>query len=305
MFRVPNSMTEDYQEINLLDYIKVIVKRWKIITVIPIIVILITAFYTISLTPKIYEANSLMQIGQVNSSIIEPTAQTIPRVILTENTAKKILEQIQTEEQKEKLPIAKTEIRGLLKSIKINNGELKKEGTTLPENFLRLSYQDISPERAQQIVETLQDLILKEQQKEYDRKIKIRDENLAQKEKELAEIKKYLQDSDKQIDDLSALRYPANYADAQGRSFTARIQNRDNLRSQLSTLEEVILNAKLAQEYDKMSEIIDPPLLPNAPVKYQKLSITLAIALILGIFIGILFAFCQEWWENNKTKLKV
>ena len=246
-----------------------------------------------------------MQIGQVGGSIIEPTTQTIPRVILTENTAKKILEQIQAEEQKEKLPIAKTEIRGLLKSIKINNGEIKTEGSTLPENFLRLSYQDISPKRAQQIVETLQDLILKEQQKEYDRKIKIRDENLAQKEKELAEIKKYLQDADKKIDDLSALRYPSSYAEAQGRAFTARIQNRDNLRAQMSSLEEAILSAKLAQEYDKMSEVIDPPLLPNTSIKYQKLSITLAIALILGIFIGILFAFCQEWWENNKAKLKM
>ena len=96
MFHVPCSMTQDYEEINLLDYIKIIIKRWRIIAVIPLITMLLALCYTVFLTPKIYEARGLIEIGQVGGGLIKPLDQTLAP-ILTETNAKKILEQIQPE----------------------------------------------------------------------------------------------------------------------------------------------------------------------------------------------------------------
>lgn len=297
-------MNQDYQEINLLDYIKVIIKRWKIIVVMPIILIMITACYVIAMTPKVYEAKGLIKIGQVSGSLIESIDQTlIP--ILTEKNAKQILEQILPEELKSKTQITKTQAQSLLSRIEINNGS-KQKIIEMPENFLRVSYQDANPEVAQRVVGILQNSILESHQNQYDLQIKTRDDNLAQREEILKEVQANLEASEKLVKNLETtlIRYPTNYSQGSGISLSGELTARDNLRTQVANLESEVLNSKLAQRYDKMSEIISSPLLPDTPTKYQKFSITLVIALILGLFLGILIAFGLEWWENNSAKLK-
>jgi uncharacterized protein involved in exopolysaccharide biosynthesis len=295
----------DYEEINLLDYVKIIIKRWKIIVIIPLITIIIAAGYTVFMVPKVYEANGLIEIGQISGNLVEPIAQSTT-LILTETTAKQILEQVQPKELKEHFPITKAQIQGFLKKIDVNKSKTKKlKEAAMPENFLHLSYQDINPKVAQKVIEILQNLILEEHQKQYDLKIKARDQFLIQKEKELIAAKEQLSQAEKKIAELSNLRYPSSYAEAQGRALSSWIASRDGLSSKIASLEAVILNQKLSQDYDKMSQVISAPFLPDTPTKYQRLSVTLAIAAILGGFIGILGAFGLEWWETNSSKLKV
>lgn len=296
-------MTSDYEEINLLDYIKILIKRWRIIAIIPLITMLAALGYTAFMAPKIYEARGLIKIGQVNGVLVESIDQTLTS-ILTQTTGKQILEQILPKELKNTTRITKSHAQSLLSRITINN-DSKQKIIEMPANFLRILYQDADPQIAKQVIEILQSLILESHQKQYDLKIKTRNDNLAQKEKTLKEAQTNLAASEKLVKNLETAltRYPTSYSQGSGQSLSSEISTRDSLRAQVTNLESEILNSKLAQRYDKMSEIISPPLLPDTPVKYQKLSLTLMIALVLGVFLGILAAFSQEWWEKNKAKI--
>ena len=286
-------MTDDYQEIDIAEYIKTILRYWKLIFNIMVIFIIISVIYTKFFTSKIYQSETLIKIGQIKEELIMTREQTVTQ-LFTNINVREILAKIP---QKKSTPITSETVSGFLKSIAI----LKE----IPENFILISYRDSNPEKAKLAVELLQEKVFDLHKQKYDIKIKFINVILTQKERELDSIKLNLQKTEEAIERLSNLRYPASYATAQGIGFATYLTTRNELQTRMKTLTEEIENEKFAIENkNRMSELISRASIPDAPLFRQSLSVNGMIALVAGFLIGILSAFSTEWWKKNRLKFK-
>ncbi len=286
-------MTDDYQEIDMTEYIKTILRHWKLILTIIIVFLIIAVLYTKFFTSKVYQAETLIKTGQVKEELIMPKDQTVAQ-LLTHRNAREILAKIP---QKKQTPITSGMVSGFLKGVIIS--------PEIPENFILISYQDSNPERAKLAVELLKEKILALHKQKYDIKVKFINLTLAQKERELDSLKLNLQKTEEAIERLSNLRYPASYATAQGIGFATYLTTRNEQQTSIKTLTEEIENEKFTIENKIwMSEPISSTSIPYAPVLRQRLSVNGMIALVVGFFIGIFAAFGKEWWKKNRLKFK-
>ena len=72
---------EECEEINLTDYIKVIIKRKKMILVIFLLAMLVAAIYSF-LAPKVYKIDTSLEVGKVENtgSLVELPEQVVAKI---------------------------------------------------------------------------------------------------------------------------------------------------------------------------------------------------------------------------------
>lgn len=290
---------EPYREINIIDGMRTILRRKRLIATVTAATILITAVFLFGMPNRpLYETSGDIQIGQVDDNLIETKDRT-NAFLRTEATAQVILKQLDPA-----IVYTKPRIQNLLNNITIDgsvNAEKQKE---TPDNLLRASFRDSNPTLAVRVVEILLNLVIERHQKLFDSQQKVSSALLAQKQTQLNRAKENLQRVEKRTDDLFNLRYPASYAPAQGYASTSYISTQDNLRAQINALEEDLLTKKITQGHSLMSAIISPPLTPtNTVSSATKTSILLIVAAILGAFLGTLAALIAEWWEKNSSQI--
>jgi len=67
------------EEIDLMDYLKVIIKRKRLILTVFLVVIIVAGIFSF-LSPKVYEVGTTLEIGRIRGQIIEPIPQIIEKI---------------------------------------------------------------------------------------------------------------------------------------------------------------------------------------------------------------------------------
>ncbi|MGB4253519.1 MAG: Wzz/FepE/Etk N-terminal domain-containing protein [Minisyncoccales bacterium] len=235
-------MSTNDDEINLIDYIKVVIKRKWLILGITLTAVLIAGIASM-VSPKNYEVSTTLQIGNT-TDILESTAQVAEKI--KSNAYKNLLE--------EKLNIE-------------NLPEIKTE-TPQNTNFVSIIIETDNPEQAKQILDEINSLILLEHQEIFNKR-----------ESQIKENIKEIQD------ELTLLETKKEYSEGIA-----------ELRIKLSDL-------KSALNVFQPTKVIKAPIVPKNP-SGSNLILNIVIAIVLGLFIGVLVAFIKEWWENAKKELK-
>jgi capsular polysaccharide biosynthesis protein len=235
-------MSTNDDEINLIDYIKVVIKRKWLILGITLTAVLIAGIASM-VSPKNYEVSTTLQIGNT-TDILESTAQVAEKI--KSNAYKNLLE--------EKLNIE-------------NLPEIKTE-TPQNTNFVSIIIETDNPEQAKQILDEINSLILLEHQEIFNKR-----------ESQIKENIKEIQD------ELTLLETKKEYSEGIA-----------ELRIRLSDL-------KSALNVFQPTKVIKAPIVPKNP-SGSNLILNIVIAIVLGLFIGVLVAFIKEWWENAKKELK-
>lgn len=229
-------------EINLIDYVKVILKRKVFILTVFLLAIIIAGIFSF-LSPKVYKVDTVLEIGTFAEGMIGSPEQLVEKFNVG---AYKILTM-------EKLDISEL----AYPNIKTSNPE----GT----NLIIREIESTDTERAKLILKEANNLILADHRQKFDEsKIKI--------ENEIEDIEKT----------LALLETQKIYAD-QG----------------ISDLKIAVLELKNKLNFIKDTEVIKPPAVSQKPIKPRPF-INVAIAGILGLFIGLFLAFGKEWWEKSK-----
>ncbi len=235
-------MSTNDDEINLIDYIKVVIKRKWLILGITLTAVLIAGIASM-VSPKNYEVSTTLQIGNT-TDILESTAQVAEKI--KSNAYKNLLE--------EKLNIE-------------NLPEIKTE-TPQNTNFVSIIIETDNPEQAKQILDEINSLILLEHQEIFNKR-----------ESQIKENIKEIQD------ELTLLETKKEYSEGIA-----------ELRIRLSDL-------KSALNVFQPTKVIKAPIVLKNP-SGSNLILNIVIAIVLGLFIGVLVAFIKEWWENAKKELK-
>lgn len=265
---------EEEEEIDLIDYGRIIWRRkWKIILIATIIITL-ASIYTF-LSPKIYESSILIEIGKIKDNYLESQDDII--VFLEQLLMSRSL----TSElglKEEQWPILK-------KSIKV-----RKVGS-----FIKITAQDKDPAKAKQKVEIMADLLIKRHQQMFAQEKKIRNA-------EIEQIKKYIQEIKENITKLEKEFARVKNAKTEGEGLLAQgyLTVLEKEKSNLRTLnQELIEKERETSSGSYETKIIVPSEWPLKPVKPNKL-LNISIAAILGVFVGIFWAFLKEYLEKKQ-----
>lgn len=300
-------MTDHYQELSLVHYVRIVMKRKKLIALIAVIVFLLSGLvYPYSLD-SLYETESTLLIGSVANELVELKEQTTA-IVLTEATVREMLASIDPKDT-----VTKSDVNTALKNLSIDGRTLDKIKTTAeleaeqqtqrPANFIRIIYKDSDPERAVKGVTFLEEFILKRHKTLYDEKRKLKEERLARTKKYLDELYTRIGAVEKTMSDLTNLRYPAGYAIAQGASITVHVELRNKLLGEARSIEEALL-IETVKTKEETTTVISPPITPIIPVEQAPVKLRIGIVVVLGFFLGVIGAFCIEWWSKNRDALR-
>lgn len=321
ILRERHHLEED--EIDLRDYIKVLGKRkWQIASIFGGIVILtiIISF----LTPPVFQASNLIEVGKIKGEPIQ-SLNAINSVFSRETVLQQIRSKIQEKEAFKEKTMATNQV-GQMFDIKESesggNGDKSSK-------FIEIQGRAHTPEEAVTVVEAVSDILLtyhnnifSEAKKNYEAELAtIVDEkektkkNITRTEEEIARLENDMENYQREINNRSAA-----YSDAQGRiaesyiDLLATVKNQKeskesqllNLEHKLVNLEQQIQSKKYERVYEtKPTEIEVPATAPETRISPKRKQ-NVIIAGVLGIFLGILYAFGAEYFKEDPIeKLKV
>ncbi len=165
-------MEQEYEEINLIDYVKVIIKRKKIIAIIFFLAVIIAGVLSFVL-PKVYKIDTTLSVGKIEN----PEAKTEEeRVVLVEDPL----------QVKQKID---NDVYGILirEKLSISEAEYPKITTENPKetNLITLKINSDKIQQAQDILTEINNAIVSEHQDKIKNRLDLVDKNIKSTEEKI------------------------------------------------------------------------------------------------------------------------
>jgi len=327
-----NPKNIDADEINLMDYAVVILKRkWLVFGIFLMFVIAAGVFSYF--TPKIYEIDTSLEIGKIGKAIIEKPMQVVEKI---ENNVyeSSVREKLGIEGGYSKIKAEYIKNTDLVKiKIESENPELSKSILEEMNNLILAEHQEkikTQKELIESNIETTQDKI---QLVESD--IEKTKNKIKPLENDIERIENKIEYSEEEKENLEAkvdaLEKVLVYEQTPGTQFAlfdtkeklaSKKQEVENLYSRINSLTigiedlNLTVNSSEASIGDlnaqtnslraslssiKNTEVIKKPIIPDGPIKSRFL-LNVVIAGVLGLSMGVFLAFGKEWWQRSKTR---
>ncbi|MBA7512459.1 hypothetical protein ES705_04464 [subsurface metagenome] len=269
------------EEIDLREYINVLLKRKGIIILIFIIAVITAALVSYFALSPVYQSSVVFSVNKIDN-----------RVVINITEALEIMKSdVVLDEVINGMGLEGTLTLGQLKS-RITTESLK--GT----NFIKVSVEHDTPEKAKSWVENIIEVFIKQNQVEYQERVKLLVDRLKVLEEQIAEFEKNIMDIEKSkkkiatIEELSEGEKQFQISLLLNSSVTERSLY-NNLTNQANNLK---ASLKSCEDF----KIINYAQLPAIPIKPNK-KLNILIAGVLGLFAGIFVAFFLEFWQKGKN----
>lgn len=299
-----------YDEINLIDYVKVLIKRKRLLFSV-FLAIVLAAFVFSVVSQKIYKVGTSLEIGKLAIGVV-------PEVIQPVEEPAQVVGKIKSDAYgvpvREKLGISEREYP----QIKVENPQ--------NTNLIIIVVESGNTELAKNIILEISNIILREHQEKlnfkrglvekdiqllkesinvYERDIerinikiaslKMEQTNLDAKVQALQAVLPYQQDPGTQF----ALFDAKEKLEKKKQEIEERYLEINSLENKINSTESQIGSLQRQKEDIVSTRVVKEPTISETPVQ-PKLLLNLALAAILGLFLGVMFAFAKEWWERSK-----
>ncbi|MHC2995216.1 MAG: hypothetical protein IBV53_06940 [Candidatus Atribacteria bacterium] len=281
-------MTEIEEEIDLREYINVLIKRKGIIILIFLIAVITAAIVSYFVLTPIYQSSVSFQVNikLIKQSYYYPTSSTtnpyISDILII------LKSDLILKEAAEKISL----------NYDYNKIKEKVEVTNIKEtNIITLTVESENPKLAQDLANSIVDVFISKNQSTYDDKRKIAEEDLKIYEEQLDEVEKNIIEIEKTRVKIAQSK---DISDAEKHFQTSLLLNslvteRNNYNFLISKISSI--------KFDLMNywgyTVIDRALEPTSPTRPRK-SLNILIAGVLGLFVGIFAAFFMEFWQKGK-----
>ena len=263
-------------EVDLKDYVNVIIKRKKLILGVFLVSVFITAIVSL-LMPKIYEITSTIQLGSINEALIKN--EDAKAIILNQNSLLSVISQLDL----------KIEIEKFRKHISID--DIK--GT----NLLKINIVYPGIDKAFKINEAIINPLIAQGQIIYQERLAIVNERLKELDEEIMTTERDIARTQVLI---SSLHSATNISQPDVSLRIILLQNTlPNYESNLTALRNQRNGVKFMLSNSKDFKIFDQPIKPKLPIAPKKKQ-NIFIAGVLGLMLGVLLSFFVEFWESNK-----
>lgn len=266
------------EEIDLREYIKVLIERKGLILTIFLVSVIITGIISYLVLTPIYKSSITFEVAKINETPIF-NAKDIENRIKSDFILQEVISEC-------KLDLKPSELSDFIKIDKIESN-----------GYVTLSIEYTFPEKAKDIVESVVNHFIEVNQPYYQRKITLLKEEKKSIEEQMALEKEKIDEVERlRLDIIKSNEFSLTEKQIQNNllvNYSTQIrENYNNLVNTYYKLENQILNSK-------DFEIINYPIVPQTPIKPNK-KLNLAISGVLGLFLGIFIAFFMEFWEGNR-----
>lgn len=298
----------EYEEIDLMDYVKVIIKRKKLIAGV-LVVAVVTAGVISLVMPKVHKIDTAIEIGVVSneSGNIEDPAQVL----------EKIKGDVYGITVREKLNISEEKFPKI-------NAENKKD-----TNLITLQIDSDKTDQAKSVLDEINNLIIgKHEEKVKDSKdllskqIELKKKDIETANNDIERVKAkigFLEEERNNLEaKVTALQKVLVYRQDAGSQFAlfdtkekleSKKQEIENRHMEVNSLENRInaiggeINSLEKQIKDiRLTKVVKIPTVSEKQVSPRPV-LNVGIAGVLGLFIGVFVAFGKEWWEKNGKKM--
>lgn len=265
-------------EIDLREYINVVIKRKKLILSVFLISVFIAAVASL-LMPKVYEITSTVQLGTVDGILIGK--ELARETILNQNYLSSLIKEL---------------------NLKIDVDKFKKKISfedIVNTNLLKIKIQHTNVDMAIRINNAIVDPLITQGQSIYQEHVVLVNERL----KELdAQIKDTEADIYRTQTLISGLPNSANIPQVDASLRIILLQNTiPNYESNLNALRNQRNGLKFSLINARDFKILDLPIKPKYPIKPKKTRIVLVVG-IISIFFGLFLAFFMELLQKGKEE---
>jgi len=275
------------EEIDLREYINVLLKRKGIIVLIFLIAVITAAIVSYFVLTPIYQSSVSFQVNieLIKQSYYYPASATSPYIsdILILLTSDSILKEAA---ERTSLSYDFTKVKE------------KVEATNIKDtNIITLTVEDKNPKLAQDLANFIVGVFISKNQSTYDDKRKIAEEDLKIYEEQLDEVEKNIIEIEKTRVKIAQSK---GISDAEKHFQTSLLLNslvteRNNHNFLISKISSIKFDLMNYQGY----RVIDRALEATSPIRPRK-SLNILIAGVLGLFVGIFAAFFLEFWQKGK-----
>ena len=284
------------EEIDLREYINVLLKRKGIIILIFLIAVITAAIISYFALPPIYRSSTVFGVAQIDGQPVINITDTVfsvakvdgqPIIDITE-----ALEIIKSN-------VVLDEVINLM-SLEETTEQLKPQVNTeglKDTNFIKVTVEADTPEKAKSLVENIVKVFIEQHQDEYKEKVKLIEDRLKILELQVAEFEKNIQEIEKTKKKIAASE---ELSEGERQFQTSLLLNSSVTERELyNDLTEQIKVLQLSLKDCQDFKIINYAQLPATPIKPNK-KLNIAIAGVLGLFVGIFVAFFLEFWQKEK-----
>ena len=296
-------MEQQYEdEIDLMDYVRVILKRKVFILALFLIAIIAAGIFSF-LSPKTYKIDTILEIGKVGENIVESPEQLIGRI---EGDVYGVLIRAKLNIPEAEYPIIKTENPKDTSIIKI---KIESKDINLSRKVLDEKNELIIADHQEKI--ELEKEILNKKIETTEENIKILEKDIERVEIKITSLEQEQKNLEAKIDALEGVLIYQQDPGTQFALFDAKekleakkqeIENRyldiNALKNQINDLELQIDSLKKQMKNVQPTSIIKTPTVSEEPIRPRPF-LNMAIAGILGLFVGVFGAFSREWWQNS------
>ncbi|OCL27343.1 hypothetical protein U472_07745 [Orenia metallireducens] len=266
----------EYEEIDLREYLSIMIKRKNLIIGILIFGILSGMILNLLLKP-VYQSEAVIKLS--NSSAQYSNINYAKQKIKSLDYMKEINNKFELGYDLNKLNKFKEE------NLEINEIE---------DTLLAISFKSNDPKRSELILSGLLTLFKEDSSRKFKVAQQERLDYLAAINAEISEINQELQENNEEIREVEDM----------GLSVGDKVIIGSNINDRLRNIREInvsLINRKqdIIRQLNNMEEleVINFPIVPETPIKPNKL-LNLAISTMLGLFIGIFIAFFLEFLEE-------
>jgi len=271
------------EEIDLREYINVLLKRKGIIILIFLIAVITAAIASYFMLPPppppTYQSTIVLSVAKTDNQAIINLTESL-EIIKSSLLLDEVINRMGLEITSEQLT--------LQIEVKILTGT----------NFIKISVVDDSPEKAITIVENITEVFVSQNQRKYQENTKLVEDRLKNIEEQIVELGKNIQEIEKNKKIItSSEKLTEEEKQFQISLLLSSLATQRMLYNGLSNLaNSLIVNLRNYEDF----KIISCSQLPITPIKPNK-KLNILIAGVLGLFVGIFVAFFLEFWQKGKS----
>jgi len=265
-------------DINLMDYLKVIKKRKNAIFYTILLFIIIVAVYNFK-SPKSFQGVTSLEIGLIDNQPIESPVSLIGKI---------------------RSDVYGSAIREKLNITKNNYPKINSENPTYT-NLIQIKVESINPEVLRNVLEEMNNLILEDHQGKIKSETDFYNTNITRLKNKIAS----LEEENKNLIAQITLMEKTPLQEQTPASQFAFFSTKEKLEINKQQIDDLYLQINSLEKYlnqIKSTKIIDEPNVSEISMKIKLVSNVIKAA-ILGIFVGVFLVFLQEWWDKNKSRI--
>ena len=267
------------EEIDLREYINVLLKRKGIIILIFLIAVITATLVSYFAISPVYQSSMVFSVAKIEGRPVINITEAL-EIIKSNVLLDEVINRMDLEETAKQL------------SSQITTENLKST------NFIEISVVTSSPEKAKSIVKNIVEIFIKQNQSEYREKVKLIENRLKILEEQIAEFEKNILEIEKTKKKIAATE---ELSEGERQFQTSLLLNSSvTERSLYYDLSNQANNLKASLKSCEDFKIINYAQLPAVPIKPNK-KLNILIAGVLGLYIGIFVAFFLEFWQKGKS----